>query len=376
MIEAKGRWTNVLVIAVLVALVLAITVFPFRAGEPVVRAVLFYSTDCPHCRRVISEVLIPLTEQHGEALQIISVNTWETGGYKLYLAAVEAFGVPPERRGVPMLIVGDTVLVGPLEIPEQLPALVEQGLAVGGVDWPAIPGLAEMLAAAGPGSVATSAPVLTASPTLATAVPSGISAKIARDPLGNSLSIAVLFGMVASVGWVVDRGRRAWSGPSDLLCEADLPAWKTWGVPVLCGVGLVVAGYLAYVETHQVRAVCGPVGDCNTVQQSEYALLFGVLPIAVVGVMGYVAILAAWAWGRLGRGRLAELARLALFGLALFGTLFSAYLTFLEPFVIAATCSWCLTSAVTMTLILLLVTEQGWKVLCARVPGSRLGVKD
>ena len=44
-----------------------------------------------------------------------------------------------------------------------------------------------------------------------------------------------------------------------------------------------------------------------------------------------------------------------LLALALFGTLFSIYLTFLEPFVIGATCAWCLTSAVSMTLILLLV---------------------
>ena len=134
---------------------------------------------------------------------------------------------------------------------------------------------------------------------------------------------------------------------------------------MLCAVGLTVASYLAYVETRQVKAVCGPVGDCNAVQQSEYALLFGVLPVAVLGVIGYVAILAAWAWGRLGSGRLTELAPLALFGMALLGTLFSIYLTFLEPFVVGATCSWCLTSAMMMTLILLLVTEQGCTALCA-----------
>jgi uncharacterized membrane protein len=35
------------------------------------------------------------------------------------------------------------------------------------------------------------------------------------------------------------------------------------------------------------------------------------------------------------------------------GVLFSIYLTFLEPFVIGATCAWCLSSAVIMTLLLL-----------------------
>jgi uncharacterized membrane protein len=36
--------------------------------------------------------------------------------------------------------------------------------------------------------------------------------------------------------------------------------------------------------------------------------------------------------------------------MTLFGTLFSIYLTFLEPFVIGATCAWCLSSAVIMTI--------------------------
>ncbi len=53
-------------------------------------------------------------------------------------------------------------------------------------------------------------------------------------------------------------------------------------------------------------------------------------------------------WGRLGA--------VALWGMALVGTLFSIYLTFLEPFVIGATCMWCLASAVTITGILLAAT--------------------
>ena len=38
----------------------------------------------------------------------------------------------------------------------------------------------------------------------------------------------------------------------------------------------------------------------------------------------------------------------------MFGTLFSIYLTFLEPFVIGASCAWCLASAVLMTAILVM----------------------
>jgi uncharacterized membrane protein len=91
------------------------------------------------------------------------------------------------------------------------------------------------------------------------------------------------------------------------------------------------------------------VGDCNTVQQSEYARLFGVLPIGVLGLLGFAAILAAWGVRRWGPRPLSSWAAIALLAMTGFGTLFSIYLTFLEPFVIGATCMWCLSSAVIMT---------------------------
>ena len=56
------------------------------------------------------------------------------------------FEVPSERLGVPTLVVADMVLVGSVEIPDQFPAIIETGLAQGGIDWPDIPGLAELLA--------------------------------------------------------------------------------------------------------------------------------------------------------------------------------------------------------------------------------------
>jgi uncharacterized membrane protein len=107
------------------------------------------------------------------------------------------------------------------------------------------------------------------------------------------------------------------------------------------------------VETRAVAAVCGPIGDCNAVQTSEYAYLFGI-PIGVLGVVGYVAILATWAWGA---WRADNRVTLALPLMTAFGVLFSIYLTYLEPFVIGSVCVWCLTSAVVMTLLLLLSVE-------------------
>ena len=77
-------------------------------------------------------------------------------------------------------------------------------------------------------------------------------------------------------------------------------------MPVLALLGIAVSAYLGMVETNDVSAVCGPVGDCNAVQQSEYARLFGV-PIGVLGVIGYALLLAGWLVARLVRGRTADL---------------------------------------------------------------------
>ena len=58
----------------------------------------------------------------------------------------------------------------------------------------------------------------------------------------------------------------------------------------------------------------------------------------------------------------------ALFVLALAGAVFSIYLTFLEPFVIGASCVWCLTSAVVMGMLVWLTAPAGW--LQAALPVS------
>jgi uncharacterized membrane protein len=118
--------------------------------------------------------------------------------------------------------------------------------------------------------------------------------------------------------------------------------------------GLVVAAYLAYVETNQVKAVCGPVGECNIVQTSEYARILGI-PVAVLGVLNYLAIGVLWAGQTYLARRWANLSGLGLLGLTFFGVLFSIYLTCLELFVIHAICAWCLCSAIVTMLTMFLV---------------------
>ncbi len=307
---------------------------------------------------VINNTLLPLLEQYGDQLSMVGIDVTSSSGQILFTAALQYFNL--ESSGVPFLVIGDTFLVGSLNIPEKFPGMIEEYLAQGGVDWPAIPGLAETLAAsqsaeatsaAGSTPAAASAPAPSATPgiQLTEEEHGGLGTRFASDLVGNSLAVIVLAGMLVSVGGAA----LTWKAKPAMQKDNPAPAnaWR-WLIPLLCLVGIGVAGYLSYVETAQVEAVCGPVGDCNTVQQSKYARLFGMLPIGILGIIGYVLILLAWVGARFGQVRLAAYAHLAMLGLTAFGVLFSIYLTFLEPFVIGATCAWCLTSAIIMTSLL------------------------
>ncbi len=114
--------------------------------------------------------------------------------------------------------------------------------------------------------------------------------------------------------------------------------------------GLAVAAYLTYVHYAGVEALCVAGGGCERVQSSPQAQLAGV-PVAVLGLLGYAAILAACAL----RGEAARV-----FGalVAVSGFAFSAYLTYAEVFVIEAICQWCVLSALLMTALAILTSAR------------------
>lgn len=85
--------------------------------------------------------LPPLVDKYGDQLEISMIETSNPAHYELYLAALELFDVPPKRQGVPALFIGDTHLVGSLEIADKLDGLIKKHLDQGGVDYPSIPGL-------------------------------------------------------------------------------------------------------------------------------------------------------------------------------------------------------------------------------------------
>jgi uncharacterized membrane protein len=112
---------------------------------------------------------------------------------------------------------------------------------------------------------------------------------------------------------------------------------------VVGAVGLAIAGYLTWTHYAGGEPACIASGGCERVQTSSYAELAGI-PVALLGVAGYAAILATLAIRGESGLVLSALAALVGFG-------FSAYLTYVELFTIHAVCQWCVASAIAMTLL-------------------------
>ncbi|HWF52133.1 MAG TPA: vitamin K epoxide reductase family protein [Solirubrobacteraceae bacterium] len=110
--------------------------------------------------------------------------------------------------------------------------------------------------------------------------------------------------------------------------------------------GIALAAYLTYVHYSGTKPACTAGQSCIKVQTSQWSRLDGV-PVALIGLIGYVFILGSL----LVRDR--EESRLATLGLTFIGFGFSAYLTYRELFSIHAVCEECATSAVFLTILLI-----------------------
>lgn len=377
------RWILVIFISTSVMISTAVAQ---TETKPVVRAVLFFSPTCGHCHQVIETLLLPMIEEKGEQLQILGINSSETSGAELYQAAITYYSIPSERRGVPTLIVGDTVLVGSGEIPAKFPDIVEKGLSGEGVDWPDMPGFQDVITAADEAAADEGQPeanttqedvaqqeddpvdsqpeeagpveedvmpIPTANSSQDILTEATEASVPAPDPVGMTLAWIMLVTMILSLGFAIWRTVETRSTLFD-GANGFGALLQSWFVPLLAVIGLGVAGYLAYVEINQVEAVCGPIGECNLVQASPYAKIAGI-PIAVLGLLNYVAVLVLWAGQKFTPGQWPKLSAMALLALTGFGVLFSIYLTVLEISVILAICMWCLSSAAITTALLWII---------------------
>ena len=130
------------------------------------------------------------------------------------------------------------------------------------------------------------------------------------------------------------------------------------GVALVALAGLGVAAYLTYVHYQPEALVCTAGGGCETVQESSYAELVGI-PVALLGVLTYVAVLVLVAWD-------SELARTLAAAIALTAAGFAVYLIVLQAFVIDAWCVWCLVND--LVIVPLLVVGTVWRAWRSPAP--------
>jgi uncharacterized membrane protein len=124
-------------------------------------------------------------------------------------------------------------------------------------------------------------------------------------------------------------------------------------------VGFFIAVYLTLYKAGIIGVLACGAGSCETVQLSRWATFLG-LPVAAWGA-GYYALVFALAFaGVQDRWSESRGLALALFIVTGWGVLFSAWLTYLELFVIRAICRWCVVSAV-LAVVLFALTLWDWK---------------
>lgn len=120
-------------------LLLALLTIPhFAAAQDetpaVARAILFYSSTCRHCIEVLNNVLPGIQARYGSQLEIQMHDLGDPNSYQIFAALHE--NNPDLPIGVPQLYIDGVVLVGTIQIRDNLPPLVDQCLANNGCDWP------------------------------------------------------------------------------------------------------------------------------------------------------------------------------------------------------------------------------------------------
>ncbi len=139
--------------------------------------------------------------------------------------------------------------------------------------------------------------------------------------------------------------------PRSSLPTGSLKLSRPLIICVLALGGIAVSIYLLTVHWGWWNAVCLGVGDCELVNTSRFSEFLGV-PVALWGILAYVGMFVASA--AVLRQTYSEWAtRLLFFGAAL-GVAFSAYLTYIELFVLHEICPWCVLSAIIVSAIAIL----------------------
>ena len=141
---------------------------------------------------------------------------------------------------------------------------------------------------------------------------------------------------------------------------------KRMVVAALALAGIFLALYLLLYKLGMIGALTCSVGSCETVNTSKWAKFLG-LPVAGWGVAWYVATFAVAIVSIQERFAESKTISLAMLFLTSTGLLFSAYLTWLELFVIHAICQWCVVSAI-LVLVMFILSVLDYRSVGRYVP--------
>ncbi len=132
-----------------------------------------------------------------------------------------------------------------------------------------------------------------------------------------------------------------------------------WVSAALSGLGIVVSGYLALKRLTGGSLACTRWAQCDVVNNSIYAKVYGV-PVSFIGLAGYLLLLGLAMAALRSEGRVRRHLILLSLLLSVGGVGFSAYLSYLEIYVIEALCAWCVASAVIITLLAIVWAVSLW----------------
>jgi uncharacterized membrane protein len=138
-------------------------------------------------------------------------------------------------------------------------------------------------------------------------------------------------------------------------------------VVALSALGIAVSLYLTYLYHTKGTALffCTAGSGCDTVRESPYSVISGV-PVPLLGVIGYSLIFLLSFTSSKNQTRWP-----LLYMVSLIGFVFSAYLTYIELFILNAVCVYCLISSFAITAIFITILI-GRPVLPPRLSPAKL----
>lgn len=308
------------------------------ASENPLRAIIFSAPHCLPCTDFNQYLLPALIERYGKSLEFAQFDVTQPSGAQMYQTARDVFPLG-EWNAEPTVIIGRRVVVGLDAIAVTLGdnfSILKEDLAAH--NWPELTGLTNFL----PTAIKDYQEKLVKVNNISSN--DDWQTRFLHDPIANSLAITVILIMCGVLVHIVIRLRR----------RVRNIRMVNLFLPIILSAGIGISAYTAYAAIEGLHPICGPIGDCVTVQSSVYSRFFGI-PLGIFGILAYSTLLISYPiamrFSPKGGGW-----RWLPWIIAFTGFIFSLRLTILEPFFIGATCLWCLGSALAMTAALWILT--------------------